>query len=568
MALALLVGVAAAAPQPVGSDFRISNTRGDGNGAAFDTRIAYNPTVNQYLVVWSGDGLANDEEFEIFGQRLDANGAEIGEDFQISNVGPENEASRRASEPAITYNPATNQYLVVWEGDDLVDERFEIFGQHLEANGAKAGGELRISNVTDVATNRDAADPALTYNPATNQYLVAWQDNRLGTDGFEIFGQRLDADGTESGEDFPISNLPDVGTDREADEPALAYNPATNQYLVVWGGNGLAAERKSEIFGQRLEANGTESGEDFRISNTGTDGEQARGASDPALTYNPATNQYLVVWDGNGLAAERESEIFGQRLGGTGDEVGGDFRISNTGTDGDPERDASEPAITYNPTTNQYLVVWSGDGLAADEEFEIFAQPLSADGAEIGADLRVSNAGTDGDPEREAFSPALASNPTANEYLVSWVGDGLATNDEYEIFGRRLAEPIPPMTPAGKCAGVAATKTGTAGADVIKGTAKRDVIAALGGRDIVRSLGGNDLVCGGTGNDRVLGGKGKDRLRGDGGADKLNGGSGNDDLRGGKSRDVLKGGKGRDVLKGGPGKDVLAGGPGKDRERQ
>ena len=495
----------------------------------------------------------------------------VGSDFRISNVGTDGDPNRFGSEPAITYNSATNQYLVVWQGNGLdTQDKFEIFGQLLDANGGAIGGDFRISNVTDVAAGRVALELAVTYNSVTNQYLVVWRGNGLATnDKFEIFGQLLGADGGAIGEDFPISNVTDVGTDRAAIEPAITYNATTNAYLVVWVGDGLATKSELEIFGQRLDADGGAIGGDFPISNVGPEKDVNRSALNPAVTSNPTANKYLVVWEGDGLATE-EFEIFGQQLNAeSGAEIGADFRISNMGTDGDRERDALDPAIAYNPAANQYLVAWEGNGLATQNEFEIFAQPLSADGAEIGADLRISNAGTDGDEERRAVLPALASNPTANEYLAVWAGDGLETENEFEIFGRRLAEPtIPSSQRAGKCAGVAATKTGTPGADVIKGTPKRDVIAALGGRDTVRSLGGNDLICGGSGNDRVFAGKGKDKLRGDTGADKLNGGSGNDDLRGGKGRDVLKGGKGRDSLKGGPGKDVLAGGPERDRERQ
>ena len=42
---------------------------------ADDPDVAYNSNANEYLVVWSGDdnrGLLEEDEFEIFGQRIDA----------------------------------------------------------------------------------------------------------------------------------------------------------------------------------------------------------------------------------------------------------------------------------------------------------------------------------------------------------------------------------------------------------------------------------------------------------------------------------------------------------------
>ena len=99
---------------------------------------------------------------------------------------------------------------------------------------------------------------------------------------------------------------------------------------------------------------------------------------------------------------------------------------------------------------------------------------------------------------------------------------------------------------AGSCGGLAATRTGTPGNDVIKGTPARDVIVALAGRDKVSGVGGRDVICGGQGADLLKGGRGADRLFGQGGADLLRGGRGRDRLRGGAGPDACSGGAGAD----------------------
>jgi Ca2+-binding RTX toxin-like protein len=557
MVLALLSGLAAAAPEPIGPNFRISEagTDADASRAAFDPAIAYNPTADNYLVVWEADDLPTDNEFEIFGQLVSANGAKLGSEFRISSVRTDGDATRGAFDPTVAYNPAANEYLVSWEADDLAtNEEFEIFGQRLSATGAEVGeDDFRISEAgPDGDATRNAFDPAVAYNPAANEYLVSWEADDLATDEeFEIFGQRLSATGVQVGaDDFRISEAgPNGDATRGAFETAIAYNSKANEYLVSWQADDLPTDNEFEIFGQRLDAAGVEVGaNDFRISETETDGDPNREAFDPAIAYNPAADEYLVSWFADGLPTDNEFEIFGQRLNATGAEVGAnDFRISAAGTDGDVTRDGTEPAIAYNPAANEYLVSWRADDLATDEEFEIFGQRLSATGAEVGADdFRISRVGADGDAERGAVEPVIAYNPAANEYLVSWEADGLPTDEELEIFGQRLAEPKVSPPAVGKCAGKRATRTGSAGPDRINGTSKRDVIAALGGNDIVRSLGGNDLLCGGKGNDKLLGARGRDTLRGEDGADTLFGGPEKDKLIGGRGRDTLKGGPGRD----------------------
>jgi hypothetical protein len=126
-----------------------------------------------------------------------------------------------------------------------------------------------------------------------------------------------------------------------------------------------------------------------------------------------------------------------------------DFRISDMGPNGDPIFDGSHPAVAYNASADEYLVVWNGDddsGPLVDGAFEIFGQRLDGStGAEIGAnDFRISDLGPDGDTAFDALYPALPPNPRADEYLVVWEGDddtGTLVDDEVEIFGQLLSVP-------------------------------------------------------------------------------------------------------------------------------
>jgi Ca2+-binding RTX toxin-like protein len=90
------------------------------------------------------------------------------------------------------------------------------------------------------------------------------------------------------------------------------------------------------------------------------------------------------------------------------------------------------------------------------------------------------------------------------------------------------------------CKGLAATRVGSNGRDVLRGTAGRDVFALFAGNDEAKGLGGGDVFCGGKGRDRLRGGRGRDRLFGEQGRDTLLGGPGRDRLRGGGGKDVEK----------------------------
>ena len=456
----------------IGSDFRLSDVGPDADPGyvAWDPAVAYNSTEDEYLVVWWGDDDTAPlvlGEYEIFGQRVDgASGAEIGaNDFRLSDMGPDGNAAFDAYFPAIAHGSAEDEYLVVWYGDDntppLVDEEFEVFGQRVNgATGAEIGtNDLRLSDMGgDVLY--DAFDPAVAYNSTGNEYLVVWQgeDNTAPlVDGeYEIFGQRVDAvTGAEIGADLRLSDMgPDGDVNYGAQDPAVAYSSAEDEYLVVWAGDdntGTLVNGEYEIYGQRVEAaTGTQIGGDLRLSDMGPDGNANYDAYEPAVAYNPTNNEYLVVWRGDDDAAplvDEEFEIFGQRVdAGTGAELTADLRLSDMGPDGDANYDAWEPAVAHNSTSNQYLVVWRGDdntGALVDEEFEIYGQRLNAaSGVPLGAnDSRLSDMGPDGNANYDAFEPAVAYNSVNNQYLVVWRGDDNTAplvNDEYEIFGQRL----------------------------------------------------------------------------------------------------------------------------------
>jgi uncharacterized repeat protein (TIGR01451 family) len=140
--------------------------------------------------------------------------------------------------------------------------------------------------------------------------------------------------------------------------------------------------------------------------------------------------------------------------------------------------------------------------------------------------------------------------------------DPVGTNDIAEESTRVTAPPR-----ASSCRGVAATVTGTRGADRLVGTGGPDVIAGLGGGDVIVGLAGADLICAGGGNDRVTAGSAADRVFGAAGADRLLGRGGPDLLAGNPGRDVLTGNRGNDRLRGGRGFDRCFGGAGFDVAR-
>ena len=317
--------------------------------------------------------------------------------------------------------------------------------------------QFRITDMGPAGSGSyDALESDIAYNTEDNTYLVVWTgvDTVCGRQRseYEIYGQILAADGSELFEnDFKISDMgPDGDRDFDARDPAVAYNPMTNSFLVVWAGNDTTngVKDESEIYGQFVSTNGGQIGvNDFRISDAGTDVEGDNyDALDPNLAYNSTDNNFLVVWRGDdttGGLMDNDNEIFGQIVTADGSELGpNDFRISNTGPDTTTAFSAFAPDVAYNTTDNNFLVIWHGNedyGLATGRENEIHGQLVSNLGIEIGGDFRISEMGPDLDPDYFTTQGSVAYNSTDNNYLVVWMAaddqDGVVAG-EYEIFGQ------------------------------------------------------------------------------------------------------------------------------------
>ena len=238
---------------------RLSNMGPDGDPDydAFNPDVVYNSTDNEYMVVWEGDSSSStltDNEFEIFGQRLNASGGKMGySGFRITHMGTDADPERDAGEPAIAYDSADNQYFVVWQGEGVGADVFDILGQRLQNNGVRIGNVIYLSNYNGGANlDYDAYNPDVAYDSLNNQYFTVWYDDELIDSEFEIFGQLIDA---STGQNVELdTRLSDMGIDgqvaNDAQSPAIANGGIYDEHtLIVWDGDN-ATDGEFEIWSQ------------------------------------------------------------------------------------------------------------------------------------------------------------------------------------------------------------------------------------------------------------------------------------------------------------------------------
>jgi hypothetical protein len=377
-----------AAGVPTGSGFVICDDSGD----QWYPDVAYNADGNnQWLVVWE-DQRASATNYDVYGRRVDVNGNTLGDTFAIANP------SDHQTAPVVASSSTADGYLVVFDDNRTED----ICGQRVITAGAPTGPLITVS-----APLNQQRLPAVAYNSTNTEFLVVWQDERAGN--WDIWGQRVDLDGTFLGGSFAIcSNVSDQLL------PDVAYNLNTNQYLVVWEDRRTDAD----IYGQRVNANGTLDGGEVPIAGAG-----ATARRRPRMAFNPISGEYLVVYTYE-LGASNH-DIRGRRVPASSNPTVAEIDIAT----GSADQNYPDVACrTMQPGGGGYLVVWRE---TVGTQRDIKGQRLNQTGGLLeNLDICTQAA--------SQWSPRVAYSPDDDRYLVVWPDDRDNATQGRNVYGRQV----------------------------------------------------------------------------------------------------------------------------------
>ncbi len=448
-------------------------------------------------------------------------------------------------------------FVVTWESFAQDGDQNGIYGQRFNADGTNNGVEFHVSNET-VDTQTDSAVTGL----ADGGFMVTWASNLQDTSGYGVYGQRYNADGSVNGVETLINSTVVNGQFT----PTIT-SLADGGFLVAWNSFGQDGS-VSGVFAQRYNANGSANGGEFGV-NSFTVGDQA----EPDVT-SLSDGGFIIVWSSSAQDGSLLS-VHGQRYNADGSENGGEFQV-NSHTPGSQTR----PTVT-ELADGGFVVTWeSFNQDAGVNDNGVFGQRYNADGTNNGVEFQI-NTETAFNQEHPVIV-ALAD----GDFVVVWQSD-LQDGSAYGVFSKHFSVDLfsagndmvylPGESPAGgwQALGGDDRVLGSDNADTVDGCAGDDYITAGLGNDTVDGGDGSDYLYGQGGDDTInagagamdvsLGDDGNDTINGEAGMDYMYGYAGNDTLRGGAGDDVAYGGTGNDELYGDDGADWLFGEAGNDK---
>ncbi len=365
--------------------------------------VAYDSINHVYLVVSSAGAL--------FGRWVDRNGNPIGAPFTIQ-ANP----ALFAAFPRATFSPDANGgaggFLVNWVESDsataaILHGRMVAFGQ---------GGPYGADNVLspDGAWWEEATYGA--YSTGSHEFLLVYRTNG----SYVLRGVRTDVNAAPLAPPFTISQ-----TNQFENNPSVAYNPVTNQFLACWT---MFTAASTGLLDCQLVQSGSGAlvGGPILVQATGsvwfTD-----------TTYNRNTNQFLVTWD-----ETHGSATLARLVNADGSLPGGVIAVTRSyaGYDG--------TATAYNPITRSFFVI--AYDLVGDQTQDGGVELTDA-GQPVDSGLQVTSLCVAG-VKCGSFYPQIAASTEDPNWLVTTATSFVQASTQMIAGQASGGAPTPPNTPA------------------------------------------------------------------------------------------------------------------------
>jgi hypothetical protein len=179
-----------------------------------------------FVAVWVA---ATPAGSRVFGQRYNSNGTTRGPEFNVATS-----ATGIHTAPSVAMNPATGEFVVVWEVRNAAGTGLGVYGQRFGFTTGRQGSELPIfvpgASERPSSLQFFAAQVARADN---GSFVVIWRNPGAGGHFIDVLGQRYDNAGAPVGARLVIvadETIPDS-------RPQIAMSPA-GDFVVAWDDQG------------------------------------------------------------------------------------------------------------------------------------------------------------------------------------------------------------------------------------------------------------------------------------------------------------------------------------------
>jgi hypothetical protein len=327
----------------------------------------------------------------------------VGNEFSVNS-----NTAYKQHNPVAAFN-AAGSALVVWEND-----RNGLRGRLYGRDGSPASAELSLV-ANQVLTRVPARgqevlrkEPAVAFL-ASGEFLLAWTEERdnVSIDLFQetrdvldrdVYVQKFSAAGAPVGRPVRV-NATTAGFQSNA--RLLVRNGA--DVLVLWQSDDRTASKLGDgIFGRLVRSSTVQTtSNELKLSSIS-------GVAANASVAAAANGSFAVAWE----AADADSQgVYVRLFDRSASPRGAEFRV-NTTVSGLQRR----AAITADPNTGGYLVVWQGQA-GTIYDAHVYGQFLGAGGNFVGPQFRISQG-----VAKAQISPSVVG--VNGHFLVSWLDYG------------------------------------------------------------------------------------------------------------------------------------------------
>ena len=313
-------------------------------------------------------------------------------------------------------------YIIVRQQETSARNGWDIFGQRYDADGVRVGPMFRVNALTQ----GDQTNPQVAVSQ-DGSFTVVFQSQSEKGGNWEVMARSYDTAGVATRtREFAINS--EVAGDQV--NPAVSYiNIAT--FVVAWNGRGAGAGADADgIFAQRVTFNDP-LGDPIRV-NFHTQGAQTR----PAVA-STGDGDFIVGWDGQGDGDAsgiymRKFFVDGQNVTRTRE-----IRVNSLVDGADEYVD-----IVVSPIDGTVLFVWQNQSDDSNVRGQLFDVDLNRVGGTL--EINQTSTGDQGMPSATFLSQAevlddggAVVSPSVNDFVMVWHGNG--AEDSSGIYARRMS---------------------------------------------------------------------------------------------------------------------------------